>query len=164
MRILVCRPTYFGVEYVINPWMEGQIGRADRDRAERQWNALFEQVARFAAIEEVAPQLASPDMCFTANAGLVAGGRAVAARFRMAERAAEEPPFARWGGLRAAGLSSFERPNGVLRRVERTRPYHFSAHDGSAGKEVGLEEKITGHRAKIAEVERKERSQVRADD
>jgi lysine-ketoglutarate reductase/saccharopine dehydrogenase-like protein (TIGR00300 family) len=96
MRILVCRPKFFGVEYVINPWMEGQIGRVDRERAERQWNALFERVARVAAIEEVAPQVASPDMCFTANAGLVAGGRAVAARFRMPERAAEEPPFARW--------------------------------------------------------------------
>ncbi len=96
MRILVCRPTFFDVEYVINPWMEGQIGRVDRARAERQWGALMERVAHVAQLEEVVPQPASPDMCFTANAGLVADGRVVPAHFRMPERAAEEAPFGAW--------------------------------------------------------------------
>ena len=27
-RIIMCRPTHFGVQYVINPWMQGHIGRA----------------------------------------------------------------------------------------------------------------------------------------
>ena len=42
MRILVCPPTFFGVDYVINPWMEGQLGRVDRTRAQAQWNELVE--------------------------------------------------------------------------------------------------------------------------
>ncbi|MFO0689615.1 MAG: TIGR00300 family protein [Myxococcota bacterium] len=96
MRILVCPPDFFEVAYVINPWMEGQIGRVDRARAERQWHALMEQVARHADLLEVAPAADCPDMCFTANAGLVADGRALPARFRMPERAREEAPFTRW--------------------------------------------------------------------
>ena len=27
-RVLMCEPKYFGVEYVINPWMEGHLGLA----------------------------------------------------------------------------------------------------------------------------------------
>ena len=34
--IVMCRPTHFGVQYVINPWMQGQIGRARNDVAVQQ--------------------------------------------------------------------------------------------------------------------------------
>jgi N-dimethylarginine dimethylaminohydrolase len=90
MRILVCSPKFFGVDYVINPWMEGQLGRVDRPRAEAQWNSLVEGFARFATIDEVEAREGSPDMCFTANAGLAARNRVIPARFRMPERAGEE--------------------------------------------------------------------------
>ncbi len=96
MRILTCEPRYFDVDYVINPWMEGQVGRADRDHARAQWGALFEDVAAVATVETVAPSEGSPDMCFTANAALARSGDAVPARFRNAERRAEEGPFAEW--------------------------------------------------------------------
>lgn len=98
MRILVCRPDFFDVEYVINPWMEGQIGRVDQPRALRQWSALAERLARVASLEEVPSRPGCPDMCFTANAGLVADGRVVPARFRMPERRPEEEPFGAWFG------------------------------------------------------------------
>ena len=96
MRILTCRPDHFDVDYVINPWMEGQIGRVDRDRARVQWDALFDDVASFASVEEVTPHEGSPDMCFTANAALLHDDVAVPARFRNTERRAEEAPFAAW--------------------------------------------------------------------
>lgn len=96
MRILVCRPDHFDVAYVINPWMEGQIGRVDRPRAQAQWHALMERIARHATLLEVPPRAGSPDMCFTANAGLVALERALPARFRMPERQDEEEPFRHW--------------------------------------------------------------------
>jgi N-dimethylarginine dimethylaminohydrolase len=96
MRILTCPPAHFGVDYVINPWMEGQVGRVDREQAYAQWAALIEDVARFASVEQVEPHPRTPDMCFTANAALVLGDRAVPARFRNAERRAEEGPFAEW--------------------------------------------------------------------
>lgn len=93
MRILVCRPEFFDVRYVINPWMQGQIGRVDRKRAVRQWNALMERLAGCARLVEIEPVEGCPDMCFTANAALVAAGRALPARFRMPERRLEEPAY-----------------------------------------------------------------------
>ena len=39
-RLLVCPPTYYGVEYVINPWMAGNVGEASQPNAMRQWDAL----------------------------------------------------------------------------------------------------------------------------
>jgi N-dimethylarginine dimethylaminohydrolase len=96
MRILVCPPKYFGVDYVINPWMEGQIGRIDRALAHAQWHDLIDSFAAHATVEEVEPRDGSPDMCFTANAGLSAHGRVIPARFRNSERAGEEAPFIDW--------------------------------------------------------------------
>jgi N-dimethylarginine dimethylaminohydrolase len=96
MRILVCPPRHFGIEYVINPWMKGQIGRIDPALARSQWDGLIDGLAAFATIEEVAPREGSPDMCFTANAGLCAAGRVVPARFRHPERRDEEAPFIDW--------------------------------------------------------------------
>ncbi len=96
MRILVCPPKYFGVDYVINPWMEGQIGRVDRSLAHVQWSELVDAFSAHATVEEVEPRDGSPDMCFTANAGLCALDRVIPARFRNPERAGEEAPFSDW--------------------------------------------------------------------
>ncbi|MEM9174862.1 MAG: hypothetical protein AAGC67_06480 [Myxococcota bacterium] len=96
MRVLTCPPDHFDVDYVINPWMEGQVGQVDRARARAQWDALFEDVARVAHVETVAPRADSPDMCFAANAALLHAGEAVPARFRNAERRAEETSFIAW--------------------------------------------------------------------
>lgn len=104
MRILTCPPDHFDVDYVINPWMEGQTGSVDRARARAQWEALFEDVARFADVHRMDAQPGSPDMCFTANAALVEGDLAIPARFRHAERRAEEAPFAAW--LEGAGFAT----------------------------------------------------------
>ncbi len=37
---MMCAPDFSGIEYVINPWMEGQIGRAIFFRAQQQWASL----------------------------------------------------------------------------------------------------------------------------
>jgi len=108
MRILVCPPKYFGVDYVINPWMEGQIGRVDRSLALAQWQELIDGFAAHATVEEVAPREGSPDMCFTANAGLSASDRVIPARFRNPERAGEEEPFSDW--FAAAGFDVIPLP------------------------------------------------------
>jgi N-dimethylarginine dimethylaminohydrolase len=96
MRLLVCPPKFFSVDYVINPWMEGQHGRVDHSLAYTQWSELTDDFARLASVEEITPQAGNPDMCFTANAGLSAFGRVIPARFRNAERAGEEMPFTAW--------------------------------------------------------------------
>lgn len=67
-RVVLTAPTYFGVEYVINPHMSGNIGSVNREAALQQWKAL--RVA-FAArdIEPliVEAQRGLPDMVFCAN-------------------------------------------------------------------------------------------------
>ncbi|MBI1273282.1 MAG: nitrate reductase [Alphaproteobacteria bacterium] len=89
-RIMMCAPDHYEVSYVINAWMEGQIGRADRTLAVRQWNDLHAIIARYADIVLQPPQPGLPDLVFTANAGFVIGDIAVVSHFRNTERKGEE--------------------------------------------------------------------------
>ncbi len=94
----MCPPEFFGVEYVINPWMRGNRGAVDRAAAVAQWDALFSLLTDTlgAEVALAPPQPGLPDMVFTANAGLVRGRVFVPARFRCRERRGEEPHFTTW--------------------------------------------------------------------
>ena len=89
-RFLMCPPDFFGVSYVINPWMEGQQGHTDATRAKKQWNALHDRIARAADVSLIAPHAGLPDQVFTANAGLALDGRVLLSRFRCPQRRGEE--------------------------------------------------------------------------
>ncbi len=95
-RILMCAPHHYKVDYVINPWMEGNIHRAAPDRALQQWQQLQQVLQNYAQVDLVAPQPGWPDMVFTANAGLVLGQKVVLSRFFHPERQGEEPHFQQW--------------------------------------------------------------------
>ncbi|WP_310423734.1 TIGR00300 family protein [Chamaesiphon sp. VAR_48_metabat_135_sub] len=96
VRILMCAPHHYEVDYVINPWMEGNIHRSSRDRAEAQWDKLYQVLKTYATIDLVEPQKGWPDMVFTANAGLILGDTVVLSRFFHPERQGEEPYFQAW--------------------------------------------------------------------
>jgi lysine-ketoglutarate reductase/saccharopine dehydrogenase-like protein (TIGR00300 family) len=96
VRILMCAPKHYDVDYVINPWMEGNIHRSSRDRAQEQWDRLYQVLKTYATVDLVEPQLGWPDMVFTANAGLVLGNTVVLSRFFHPERQGEEPHFQQW--------------------------------------------------------------------
>ncbi|MGC1306188.1 MAG: TIGR00300 family protein [Phormidesmis sp.] len=95
-KILMCPPHHYDVDYVINPWMEGNIHRSSRERAEEQWNRLYGVLKNHTIVELVDPQQGWPDMVFAANAGLVLGDRVVLSRFLHPERQGEEPYFEKW--------------------------------------------------------------------
>ncbi|KAF1707829.1 dimethylarginine dimethylaminohydrolase family protein [Pseudoxanthomonas sacheonensis] len=95
-RLLMCPPTHFAVDYVINPWMEGNLHSADPARAQSQWAALHETLSDLARIDLVAPGEGLPDMPFTANAGLVLDDVFVPSRFHHAQRRGEEALFTDW--------------------------------------------------------------------
>ena len=95
-NILMCPPHHYDVDYVINPWMEGNIHRSSRDLAEEQWNQLHKILKDYATVELVTPEKGWPDMVFTANAGLVLGDQVVLSRFFHPERQGEEPYFQKW--------------------------------------------------------------------
>jgi lysine-ketoglutarate reductase/saccharopine dehydrogenase-like protein (TIGR00300 family) len=96
IRFLMCAPDHYDVDYVINPWMEGNIHKSSRDRAVEQWQKLHFVLKEHATVDLVAPQKGIPDMVFTANAGLVLGQQVVLSRFLHKERQGEEPYFKQW--------------------------------------------------------------------
>jgi len=95
-RILMCPPDHFEVDYVINPWMDGNEGHMDRDRAHAQWEILRWSISQVADVVIMDPEPGLPDMVFTANAGVVYGNRAIASHFMPMERRPEEPYYKRW--------------------------------------------------------------------
>jgi lysine-ketoglutarate reductase/saccharopine dehydrogenase-like protein (TIGR00300 family) len=92
----MCAPDHYDVDYVINPWMEGNIHKSSRDRAVEQWNKLYNVIKNHAIVDLVTPQKGWPDMVFSANAGLVLGENVVLSRFLHKERQGEEPYFQQW--------------------------------------------------------------------
>ena len=90
----MCPPTYFGVEYSINPWMEPDRP-VSQERAVRQWSRLRDElVALGHDVTTMRPHPKLPDLVFAANGGIAIGARALVPRFRHAERAPEVACFA----------------------------------------------------------------------
>jgi len=108
IRFLMCPPDHYDVDYVINPWMEGNIHKSSRDRAVEQWEKLHHVIKDRAIVELVKPEIGVPDMVFTANAGLVLGDKVVLSRFFHKERQGEEPFFKQW--FEQQGYTVFELP------------------------------------------------------
>ncbi|MGF2033781.1 MAG: TIGR00300 family protein [Nostoc sp. CmiVER01] len=96
IRFLMCPPDHYDVDYVINPWMEGNIHKSSRDRAVEQWQGLHQILKEHAIVDLVPPEKGWPDLVFTANAGLVLGNNVVLSRFLHKERQGEEPFFKQW--------------------------------------------------------------------
>src|SRR5258708_15486456 len=71
---LMCPPRLYDVNYVINPWMDGNVHAFSRVLAAAQWQNLYEAVSKIAVVELIEPEPGSPDMAFTANAGLERNG------------------------------------------------------------------------------------------
>lgn len=92
-RLLMCPPDYYGIRYVINPWMEGHINRVNLDKAKAQWQTLHDTLAALTKVELLRPAPELPDLVFTANAGLVLGQTVVPVSFRVPERQPEQPTY-----------------------------------------------------------------------
>jgi lysine-ketoglutarate reductase/saccharopine dehydrogenase-like protein (TIGR00300 family) len=108
ISFLMCPPDHYDVDYVINPWMEGNIHKSSRDRAVEQWQKLHKVLKEHAIVDLVPPQKGWPDMVFTANAGLVLGKNVVLSRFLHKERQGEEPYFKEW--FEKNGYTVYELP------------------------------------------------------
>lgn len=108
IRFLMCAPDHYDVDYVINPWMEGNIKKSSRDRAVEQWQKLHHIIKDHATVDLVTPQQGWPDLVFTANAGLVLGDHVVLSRFLHKERQGEEPFFKQW--FEEKGYTVYELP------------------------------------------------------
>jgi N-dimethylarginine dimethylaminohydrolase len=92
-HFLMCEPKFFEVCYVINPWMEGNLGKVNKELAKQQWQNLHDIVAGLASVNLIEPVAGLPDMVFTANAGLIHRNEVIVSSFRHAERQPEAKFF-----------------------------------------------------------------------
>jgi N-dimethylarginine dimethylaminohydrolase len=93
ISVLMCAPTHYTIRYEINPWMKIK-NRINPQKAHRQWNALYQTLRRLDVDVWLVPQKQdSPDMVFTANAGVVKGKIFIPSRFRYPQRRSEEYAF-----------------------------------------------------------------------
>src|SRR5215472_4036548 len=105
---LMCPPTLYDVDYVINPWMAGNIHAPSRSHALEQWCHLYRELTAIADVELIDPQPGLPDMVFTANAGLEQEGTVVLSSFFYKQRQGEETYFRNW--FRSSGYRVIELP------------------------------------------------------
>jgi N-dimethylarginine dimethylaminohydrolase len=103
---IMCRPTYFAVDYVINPWMD-PTQPVDTHLAVTQWETLRRTYLRMGhTVDLIDPLPGLPDMVFAANGATIIDGRMLGSQFRHPQRAAEAPAFLDWGDR--AGLEIHE--------------------------------------------------------
>jgi ornithine--oxo-acid transaminase len=140
---LMCPPTLYDVDYVINPWMAGNVHASSRTRAAEQWQHLYEAVSSIANVELVEPEPGSPDMVFTANAGLEHNGIVAASSFFHSERQGEEPHFRRW--FRQAGYTLVDIPRNTPFEGEGDALFSTDGRCLWAGH--GLRTALSSHRA-----------------
>lgn len=95
-RYAMTAPTFFTVEYAINPWMDTSTP-VDTGLAVRQWEDLRSTYRALGhTVEMVEPVAGLPDMVYAANGGLIVDGTAVVARFAYPQRAGEAKAYAEW--------------------------------------------------------------------
>lgn len=99
---LLCPADRYAVEYVINPWMDGNVGRADNAEARRQWRRFHDELAKRADVSTCVPGEGLPDKVFSANAGIVMDGVFAPSRFRYPQRQGEVAEYSAW--MAAAGI------------------------------------------------------------
>lgn len=151
-KILMCAPDYFGVDYVINPWMAGGLGKSNRALAQTQWDNLKQALATQAELVFIQPQKGLPDMVFTANAGMVLNNKVIVSRFHAKERRGEESHFHHWFIQNNFDVLSwpqdiaFEGAGDAL--LDRGQEYVWMAHGFRSDEAAtALVEKIFGQRA-----------------
>lgn len=101
-RVLMCTPEYFDVVDVKNPFMEGNVGRVDRQGALAEWEALrstYEAIGH--EVLTIAGAEGLEDMVFAANQvlpGLGADGcpYVLLSRMRYPSRRREVPIYRDW--------------------------------------------------------------------
>ncbi len=113
MKLLMSPPTYYGIEYEINPWMN-RSRQSEKQTAEPQWRQLRRilEESLAADVRIVQPEPGLPDMVFTANAGFVWNHQFIVSNFRHDVRRGEAPHFEQW--FRELGFGIVHLPQTVF--------------------------------------------------
>lgn len=107
-RVLVCRPLYFTVDYIINPRMKPYS--IDTAAATKQWQSLVECLKSLDIAVDIIDQKEDvPDMVFATDQGIVRDGAVLLANFRHTQRKKERVYYREWfrdNGFRLRALSN----------------------------------------------------------
>lgn len=92
----MCLPTYYTIDYEINPWMNVRV-KPDIQKAPLQWKNYYNLLARLKIkVRTIKPRPGLPDMVFTANAGLLYKKKFIVSNFRYPQRQGEAKFFSSW--------------------------------------------------------------------
>lgn len=105
---VMCPPEWYGVDYVLNPWMAGNVHRSSRDLAFAQWKGFHNVLRGVADVRLLHPEPGCPDMVYVGHAALVHHGVAAVSSFHPMERRAESTYIRRW--LASQGFLLWETP------------------------------------------------------
>ena len=92
----MCPSSHYAIQYEINPWMKVK-NPIHPSKAQDQWNNLHRSLRRLGVDVWTVPQKrGTPDMVFTANAGVAKGHTFIPSHFRYIERRGEETAFTQY--------------------------------------------------------------------
>ena len=113
MKLLMCPPDFYGIEYEINPWMDTRVN-AEKKKALKQWENLYNILTKEMGItvELLRPVKGLPDLVFTANGGFILNDTAIAANFRYSQRAKEEKFFLDY--FNSSGFKTVKLPEDII--------------------------------------------------
>lgn len=101
-KVLMCPATFFTVESVQNPFMEGKVGTVDVELAKKQWQALKDAYESLGCeVKTIEPVEGLEDMVFAANQvlpGMDRDGKpfVVLGEMRSEKRNQEVPWYRKW--------------------------------------------------------------------
>jgi N-dimethylarginine dimethylaminohydrolase len=96
-KILMCPPTYFDIEYEINPWMHKE-NTVISAKATNQWQKLYDIYSQQLGwkVQLIEPVKNLPDMVFAADNCLVLDNKVLLSRFRYPQRRLETERYEQW--------------------------------------------------------------------
>lgn len=121
-KVLMVKPSYFDVEYVINPHMNNQIGEVDSMQAMNEWNYLYDAFVELGFDVHTLPgEEGLPDMVFCANQSLPfvddeGNKKAVLSIMNAPQRKGEVPHIEAW--LRKQGYETLSLKPGNIQSFE----------------------------------------------
>lgn len=109
----MCPPTYFDIEYEINPWMR-KDNQVIPKRAAKQWQNLHDIYTRKLGwdVQIIEPVKGLPDMVFATDNCVVIDDKVLLSHFRFPERRPETEQYEKY--LQQNGFSQVKRSNPYL--------------------------------------------------
>lgn len=111
-KYLMCKPTYFDIEYVINPWMN-LSNKVNKEKAHKEWDNLYKLLKSLKVeVELIDPQPSLPDMTFSGDCGFVYKNKFLSSNFKWPQREQETIYYDEW--IKNKGYEIIKIPSNIF--------------------------------------------------